>query len=178
MPCTQRDQRRRRLLADERLKQPDDGGWPEDTQRPQGWERSTDGTTFLEHQLRCLDLVPRRWISLCLLLLAGAGTVVGLEAAYFDAARRAAATGAAMVTALDLSAKGSLGCWFSSLLLLAASAAAMMIYSLRKHRADDYEGRYRVWLWAAGCLVFAATDEAASLREAFARPWRHWAPRG
>jgi hypothetical protein len=154
-------------LADDRTEQPEDDRWPQDTRRPRRWEWSTDGSSFLEHQLRCLDLVPRRWITLCLLLLAGAGTLVGLEAAYFDVARRAAATGAGMVTALDLSAKGSLACWFSSLLLLAAFAAAMLIYSVRKHRADDYEGRYRVWLWAGGCCLFAATDQAASLREAF-----------
>jgi hypothetical protein len=70
------------------------------------------------------------------------------------------------MTALDLGAKGSLACWFSSLVLLAAFAAATLIYSLRKHRADDYDGRYRIWLWAAGGCLLAATDQAASLREA------------
>jgi hypothetical protein len=71
------------------------------------------------------------------------------------------------VAALDLSAKGSLGCWFSSLLLLAASAAAMLVYSVRRHRTDDYQGRYRIWLPAAAICFLLATDQAASLREAF-----------
>jgi hypothetical protein len=42
-----------------------------------------------------------------------------------------------------------------------------MVYAVRRHRTDDYQGRYRVWLWAAGCWLLLATDQAASLREAF-----------
>ena len=69
--------------------------------------------------------------------------------------------------ALDIGAKGSLACWFSSLTLLAASVAALLVYTVRRHRTDDYQGRYRVWLWAAGCWFLLATDQAASLREGF-----------
>ena len=164
--CTQRDQRRRRLLTDERVERPDSGSWPQDTPASHRWEWSANGPSFLEHQVRCLDLIPRRWVALVLLWLAGSAVIVGLEAAYFEFARRAAVSGATMVTALDLGAKGSLACWFSSLLLLAAFAVALIVYSVRKHRADDYEGRYRIWLWAAGCWLLAATDQAASLRQA------------
>jgi hypothetical protein len=153
-------------LADDRSNQPNDDCWPQDTQPSRRWDWSADASSFLEHQLRCLDLVPRRWITLSFLLLAAVGTVVALEAAYYDFSRRAAVTGAAVLTALDVGAKGSLACWFSSLLLLAAFAAAMLVYSVRKHRADDYEGRYRIWLWAAGCWLFAATNQAASLEQA------------
>jgi hypothetical protein len=166
LPCSQRDQRRRRLLADDRSNEPDDC-CPHDPQPTRRWEYSSDDSSFLQHQLRCLDLVPRRWITFGLLLLAGGIIVAGLEAAYFELSRRVAPAGATVATALDIAAKGSLACWFSSLLLLAASIAALLVYSVRKHRADDYEGRYRVWLWAAGCCLFAATDQAASLREAF-----------
>ena len=78
-----------------------------------------------------------------------------------------AAAGGAQLAALDIAAKGSLACWFSSLLLLAAAVMAMLVYAVRRHRTDDYQGRYRVWLWAAGCWLLMATDQAASLREAF-----------
>ena len=63
--------------------------------------------------------------------------------------------------------EGSLACWCSSLLLLASAGAATAIYSVRRHRIDDYQGKYRVWLWAAvGCFILA-TDQAVGLREAF-----------
>ena len=121
---------------------------------------------FLDHQWRLLDLVPRRWIALGGLLAAGAAAIAGLEAAYARMVERVAA-GATPVAALAIDAKGSLACWFSSLMLLAASVAALLIYSVRRHRADDYRGRYRVWFWAAGCWFLMATDQAASLREGF-----------
>ena len=92
--------------------------------------------------------------------------IVGLEAAYARMLERVAA-GATPVAALQIDAKGSLACWFSSLVLLAAAVAAMLVYSVRRHRTDDYRGRYRVWFWAAGCWFLMATDQAASLREGF-----------
>ena len=66
------------------------------------------------------------------------------------------------------------GCWFSSLTLLAASVAALLVYTVRRHRTDDYQGRYRVWLWAAGCWFLMATDQAASLREGFRNVMVGW----
>ena len=100
-----------------------------------------------------------------LLLLAGA-MAVGLEASYAWMLDRMA-QGGLRVAALDLAAKGSLGCWFSSLLLVIASVAAILVYSIRRHRIDDYQGRYRIWLSAAAVCFLLATDQAASLREAF-----------
>jgi hypothetical protein len=77
------------------------------------------------------------------------------------------ANGCVPVAALDLGIKGSLGCWFSSLMLLIATGTAFLIYDVRRHRTDDYQGRYRIWLWAAACGFLMATDQAASLREGF-----------
>ena len=120
----------------------------------------------MERQWRLLDLVPRRLVVLGPLLAAGGAIAVGLEAAYAWMCPRAAAAGANLA-ALDIAAKGSLACWFSSLLLLAAAVMAVFVYAVRRHRTDDYQGRYRVWLWAAAGWLLMATDQAASLREAF-----------
>jgi len=169
-----RDDRRRRLLTDD-LSDPDDGSpcrvWPEDGVPPRKSEYYGNAE-FLEQQWQLLDLVPRRLLVLTLLLLAGTAIVVGLEAAYAWMLERMAAggtvtTGNTVAAALDIGAKGSLACWFSSLTLLAASVAALLGYTVRRHRTDDYQGRYRVWLWAAGCWFLMATDQAASLREGF-----------
>ena len=67
----------------------------------------------------------------------------------------------------DLPAAGSLGTWFSSLLLLAATMVALVVYGIRRHKTDDYHGRYRIWLWAALGMLLTATDVAANLHEGF-----------
>ena len=160
----QRDDRRRRLLTDDLS---DGGGvstcyaWPGDAP-PQKSEHYGDAE-FLEQRLRLLDLIPRRMVSLVLALIAATAILAGLEVSY--AWMLDHAPEGPMATALDLTAKGSLVCWFSSLMLLAASATAVVVYSVRRHRTDDYQGRYRIWLWAAACCFLMATDEAASLRE-------------
>ena len=44
---------------------------------------------------------------------------------------------------------------------------AVLIYTLRRHRLDDYGGRYRLWLWAAACWFVMSMDEACTLHEGF-----------
>jgi hypothetical protein len=117
-------------------------------------------------QFHLLHLAPRRWRTLIGSLAASLAIIVSLEAAYAWMAVRAAAGGAIM-PALEIGANGSLASWFSSLVLLAASAAAMLVYAIRKRRADDYRGRYRVWLQAAGCWFLVAGDRVASLHQLF-----------
>ncbi len=65
----------------------------------------------------------------------------------------------------DLGRPGSLGNWFSSLLLLMAAFYAVVNYTVRRHKVDDYRGRYRIWLWAAASWFLMASDTAASLHQ-------------
>ncbi len=163
----QRDERRRRLLTDDPYgpqERPSCRVWTDDDPH-RGKSEHYGDAAFLDQQLRVLDLVPRRLLLLSTGLIAAAGAIAGLEFAYAWMHERAAG-GGANLAAFDLAAKGSLACWFSSLMLLAAAAAGLLIYSVRRHRADDYQGRYRVWLWAAGGCFLLATDQAAGLREA------------
>jgi hypothetical protein len=182
-----RDDRRRRLLTDD-LSDADDACtcrvWAEDGSPPTS--ECYGNAEFLEHQWQLLDLVPRRLLVSMLLLLAGIGIIAGLEAAYawsvkgdspIFADHGYAAVPARIGTvpvALDIGAKGSLACWFSSLTLLAAAVSALLVYTVRRHRTDDYQGRYRVWLWAAVCWFLAATDQAASIREGFREVMIGW----
>ncbi len=164
----QRDDRHRRLLTDElsnRCDWPACPDWPEADPPVQKSEHYGDAD-FLDQQLRLFDLIPRRMASVVVLLIVVSAMLAGLGAAYAWMLDRVA-HGGLRVAALDLAAKGSLGCWFSSLLLVAASAAAMLVYSIRRHRTDDYQGRYRIWLSAAAVCFLLAADQAASLREAF-----------
>ena len=81
--------------------------------------------------------------------------------------RVAAMTTDGRVAAFDLDGEGSLAAWYSSLLLTVASLCALLCYSLRRHRLDDYKARYRIWLAAAMCWFVMGVDEAGSLHEGF-----------
>ncbi|MGA2796147.1 MAG: hypothetical protein ABSE63_01080 [Thermoguttaceae bacterium] len=121
--------------------------------------------SFLDEQMRMIDLVPRRLTILALWLAAGLAIISGLEVLYNWQCELSATIAGGQFAAFDLTQTGCLGSWFASLLLLAASVAAVLTYTIRRHRTDDYHGRYRIWLWAALCCFFAATDVAADLHE-------------
>lgn len=122
---------------------------------------------FVGGQPRVSELVPRRIATLALWLFAGLSVIAGLEAAYFYMPRFAAGTSDGTIAAFDLDGEGCLAVWFSSLLLGLASLVCLLIFSIRRHKADDYHGRYRVWLWAAGVWLVMSIDEAGSLHEGF-----------
>jgi hypothetical protein len=101
-----------------------------------------------------------------LLLLTGSAAIGGLMAGYTWSLDllRAANPRPAMA---DLGNYGSLGNWLGSLLLLAASLLAIVTYTVRRHKVDDYRGHYHVWPWAAACWFVMASDMAAGLHQGF-----------
>ena len=121
----------------------------------------------MDDQLRLTDLVPKRLSTFALILLAGLTCVAGLEILYSWMPELAGLTSDGRVAAFDLDGEGSLAVWFSSVLLLMAGAAAVLVYTVRRHKTDDYHGRYRIWLAAAACWVLMSLDESASLHEGF-----------
>jgi len=121
---------------------------------------------FLQQQMRLRDLIPRRKSVLGTFLLGIGATIAALEAAFAWMLDRADA-GGHPIQALNPAAQGSLGRWFSILLMLSAAGASLIVYSIRRHRTDDYQGRYRIWLWTAAGAFLLATNLAVDLREAF-----------
>ena len=121
---------------------------------------------FLETQPRLTDLIPRRLISYLLLLKVGLAAIAGLVALHVWIPELLRDPQARPPMA-DLGNCGSLGNWFASVLLLIASLLAIIIYRIRRHKADDYRGHYHVWLWAAACWFLMATDVSASLHQGF-----------
>jgi len=121
----------------------------------------------MEELPRLTDLVPIRLRFFALALLAGVAIIAGLEALYYWAPAWTARTTDGQIAAFDLDTEGSLGAWFSSTVLLLAGLAAVLVYLIRRHRVDDYQGYYRVWLWAAGCCLLMSVDEGSSLHEGF-----------
>ena len=103
-----------------------------------------------------------------LILLAGVGVIAALESLYVwmpDLPVQTVRGG--RLAMFDLTGPGSLGAWFSSLVLLAAAMVALVVYGIRRHKVDDYHGHYRIWLWAAMGAFLLATDAGASLHEGF-----------
>jgi hypothetical protein len=124
-------------------------------------------------QPKITDLIPSKPLTLVLLFLAGALVIAGLETLYYWMPQFAALATDGRIAAFDLDSEGSLGAWFSSLLLLASGLVCLLIWSLRRHRLDDYHGRYRVWFWAAGVWFVMSIDEACSLHEGFKELMAH-----
>ncbi len=116
-----------------------------------------------EHQWRVTDLIALRSWGLAGWFVAGVATVALLEAGYWLAITRPVAN-VPLPAALDLAARGSLAGYTSALVLLGAAALSILIYAVRRHRLDDYRGRYRVWAWAAMLWCLASIDAVADLR--------------
>jgi hypothetical protein len=166
-----RDDRRRRLLAEDHSANSEASGQDLAMLAVRSGQSHVHKSVnygdaeFLQTQLRLTDLVPRRLIVHFFLFVAGMTVVGGLMAIYVwtPILLRNIQT---RPTVADLGHYGSLGSWFASLSLLLASLMAIVTYSIRRHRIDDYHGHYHVWLWAAGCWFAMATDQAASVHQA------------
>lgn len=110
----------------------------------------------VENHPQITDFIPRRYSTIAMLVAVGAVVSAALAGAHYFAQPIAAATGMQSVAAIDLSAHGSLASWLASVLLLIASATCIITLSIRRHRIDDFRGRYRVWFLAAvACLVLS-----------------------
>ncbi|MBN2217136.1 MAG: hypothetical protein JW719_07150 [Pirellulales bacterium] len=166
----QRDPRRRRVLADLVL-----GRVPETERSERGTARwslappsgNYGEGTFLDEQLRLTDLIPRRIGAYVFLFVAGVFVVAGLLVLYGWMPRLASMTTDGTVEAFDLDGEGTLAVWFSSTVLLLAAFTSVLVYTVRRHKKNDYQGHYRVWLWAAMCWLLLSIDETASLHEGF-----------
>lgn len=165
----QRDDRRRRLLTDDIYggeAMPVSSVSSSEAPIANKWGPYGDAS-FLDEQVRLIDLVPRRLTIIILGLGAALAMIAGLEVLHGWQCKLSETIPGGQFTAFDLTRSGCLGSWFSSLLLSAAAVAAVLVYTIRRHRSDDYRGRYRIWILAALCGFLAATDVAANLHDSF-----------
>lgn len=180
----QLDDRRRRVLTEEVIGNaapPTDEGTsaeprssPSRRRRSSQHARSYGDDVLIDHQPRVTDLVPQRYGVLALLFLTGLTAIGALEAAHYWLPQLSRMTGDSRLIALDLASDAALANWFSSTTLALAAVTALLIYSVRRHRKDDYHGRYRVWLWAAALWALLSVDEGASLHEGFSELAAHF----
>ena len=101
------------------------------------------------------SFVPRRFRTLSLIAIGGlaAATVAELTAHFAGPlSKMVEVVSPAEITEVFSS---RLVAWSSAALLLLTAAYTRLIFSLRRHRVDDFRGRYRVWRmagWAAMLL--------------------------
>ncbi|PQO44121.1 hypothetical protein [Blastopirellula marina] len=152
-----RDDRRRRAILDDRNgagRSADAAGGEEAAGGKRG--RRYSAQALLERRVRVVDLIPIHWTSVAAYYLLGV-VLIGLLATlhYYAAAK---------LTFANLTSVNSLGGWLAIIAFWTAAQGALVIYRIRRHRIDDYRGRYHVWLWSVALLGLAGIDLLVDFR--------------
>jgi len=116
-----------------------------------------------EFQPRVTDLIPQRVWGLLVLLLLGVLSIVSINAICLYGSHRLAPMDAQATASLILLGPGTIASWLSSTLLLLAAAASWLVYNTRRHKVDDYSGRYSLWVWMALFCLAASLDVSTGL---------------
>ncbi len=155
----QRDIRRRRVLIED-----EDCNTTDDSSRSEcgGLLGYSDDARW-DRQLRVTELIPRKAWVLSLLVALLLGSIGILNALHAHAPQWSSALGGSELSSLSLTSPASIAVWLASAIFLFGSVASLQIYALRRHKADDYRGRYQIWLWTAAALVFLSIDVSAGL---------------
>ncbi|MCC7475366.1 MAG: hypothetical protein IT425_08220 [Pirellulales bacterium] len=151
--------RRRRVLKDEVLSATSNRAASAETREADDDAPRYSDAAAVENHPQITDFIPRRYRTIATLVLFGVGTTGSLAALDYLAVPIATAVGLRSTAVFDLSATGSIVTWLSAVVLALASAVCLLTYSIRRHRIDDFRGRYRVWRNAAlVCLLLSANS--------------------
>lgn len=120
---------------------------------------------FRSRQPHTTDLIPKRFWVFALLVLVFGLLTGGINVLGRNHARWSDAIGAADLAAIDMASRGNTAAWLSSTLLTLAAVFSWQIYGLRRHKVDDYRGRYRLWFWTGAALLLASIDATAGLHQ-------------
>lgn len=168
-PSMARAGRRRRVLNEELLSGVAfnvTGTLPEDVaehSKPRYGEQAC-----LENHPLISDFVPRRKRIILLVLLAGvAAAAVAETLIQFAEPLAAVVPGLAPDELIEQLVRGGVA-WTTTVVLLATAALCRLIHSLRRHRVDDLQGRYRVWRWAALASLLASMNSMAGVHDTLA----------
>ena len=150
-----RDSRRRRMmLREEAEKTPVVGDTESAAQTIEGTDSEspraqayTSGA-LVENQPKIIDFVPQRSFAIAGIFVLLVATISLINIAHFRVLPFAESKNI-NAASFNLNLDGGLLAWVSSFLLLGASFFCFQVYQVRKFRADDYSGSYRVWIWLA-----------------------------
>jgi len=177
---TQRHDRRRRLLTDDSLADgegsSDEAGGSDTTGSRDPQRRTYANGVRFDRQRRIHDVFPARYWTIAATAFGALALVAGIELAHVWATATSGFLTAEDLSAFDLDAKHNLSQWFSSTLLGLCCLASVFLYSVRRHRVDDYHGRYRVWIWTAIVCMLSSLGETTDVAQ-FARAICRWLER-
>jgi len=131
---------------------------PESTQPPADAPRYAVGA-HIENHPQVTDLVPRRYRVVGLSVMFGAMVAVTAETIAHHAASLSKLTSVISAAEITSLFADRFVAWSTATMLLVLAAYAKLIFLLRRHRVDDYRGRYRVWriaVWTALALSLHA----------------------
>lgn len=170
---SRRDQRRRLVASWTRSS----GSQPAD--EPQGgrqanattpYEEAADPTQHPSLATRLPTGLGGLWLLAAMILLPMAGAIaLAVSGSLFDRPLLPAAEGrfarslAVVAAAFDPRGGLPVQVWLAQLCLLAAAAVAGAVRYMRRHRRDDFKGRFRAWGWLAVFFTVAAWAGAVPL---------------
>jgi len=162
------DQRRRRVLIEERLNVVGVEGEPDAERQPTAKAGTVDGHSYstaasVSLQSPSVAVLAARPFTQVVLSLSCLAAIVGLLAIYGHWRLWPTGTWQSYLSCLDVQRPGSLATWICSLMLCVAAFQGIQIYRLRRHKTDDYRGRYRVWAWFPGILLATALSVATGV---------------
>jgi hypothetical protein len=115
-----------------------------------------------------VGLLPRSWSVIALVGFAGLAAVAGVLALHLHLPDLQALVSDAHLATFDLNSPASLASSLMAFSLLLAAVFSVAIYSVRRHRVDDYRARYRVWVWSALTCFVASLCAASGLHRPIA----------
>ena len=157
-------ERRRRLLREDRSSRDPDTTTSRRTEaKTPGMEgRAYSEVALADVETRITDFIPtRRWV-LFAYLLAGLASVAAVIGTYLGRNYAMKWLPEEALASFRLQGVGTIACWLGSMMLMAAAVVCLAIYRIRRHKTDDYRGRYRLWLWAWALCVLASLDAVTS----------------
>lgn len=163
LAANQRRDQRRRLVVSWKRSDATAASTPADAARPMA---AYESEAHPERQRGPAVLLPTTVGSLA---LAAAAILVPLAVAIaagaseqlfgrsiFAGGGRFARTLAAIGHAVDPQAATSIPAFMAQVFLVLAAATALIVRLMRRHRRDDYKGRFRAWGWMAAILFITA----------------------
>ncbi len=162
-----RDDRRRRNLAEDSANESlSSTTATAPAAKPAGKGERYTAAGRREHRRHTSDFIPRHGFSLTVWLGTGLAIVAGLLVGFVKLSG-ASSDVSGLSVLFDAGRGASLSTWFSSLLFGLAAAGSVLVYSIRRHRLDDYRGSYRLWLWCAAAWLVMSIDATANLHTPF-----------
>jgi len=128
----------------------------------------------IENHPQVTDFVPRRYRTI--VLLAGLGVMTAAVAETIAYGSASLERMLQIVSAVEIKSVFSDGlvAWSSAVLLLLIATYARVVYSIRRHRVQDYRGKYRVWRLVVAAAVVLSLNTVVAGHDLAARLAAHF----